>query len=122
MDGWMDGWVGGWMDGWMDGTQKCSRILLNIFSDEGQVILMCGNLENLRKTFFIGKKIQLQLSKSGGFFDKIPESKSSFFLYFFSCLYVYIFFIFDKKGRLPFGNMNPKILNLKKKHRLSMRN
>ena len=29
--------------------------------------IMFGNLENLRKTFFIGKKIQLQLSKIGGF-------------------------------------------------------
>ena len=73
IDGWwmVDGgwwWMvdGGW---WMvvDGRKKSSRILLKICSDEVQGILMCGNLENLRKTFFIGKKIQLQLSKSGGF-------------------------------------------------------
>ena len=64
---------GGW---WMvvDGRKKSSRILLKICSDEVQGILMCGNLENLRKTFFIGKKIQLQLSKSGGI---LVEKKSS---------------------------------------------
>ena len=63
---------GGW---WMvDGRQKSSLILLKICSDEVQGILMCGILENLRKTFFIGKKIQLQLSKSGGI---LVEKKSS---------------------------------------------
>jgi len=51
----------------MDGSQKCSRILLKIFSDELQAILMCGNLENLRKTFCIGKKSDFNFQKVGFF-------------------------------------------------------
>ena len=54
----------------MDGTQECSRILLNFFSDEVQVILMCGNLENLRKTFFIRKKSYFNFQKVGVFWSK----------------------------------------------------
>ena len=55
---------GGW---WMvDGRKKSSRILLKICSDEVQGILMCGNLENLRKTFFIGKKSNFNF-QNGGF-------------------------------------------------------
>ena len=38
-----------------------------------------------------------------------------FALLSFVCLYVYIFLIFDKKGRLPIRNMNPKTLNFQKK-------
>ena len=41
-----------------------------------------------------------------------------FALLSFLCLYVYIFLIFDKKGRLPIGNMNPKTPNFQKKRRL----
>ena len=34
----------------MGGSPKCSSISLKKFSDEAQVIKICGNLENLRKT------------------------------------------------------------------------
>ena len=41
------------MDGWVEmgigGFQNESRILLETFPDEVQVIEMCGNLKNLRK-------------------------------------------------------------------------
>ena len=54
---------GGW---WMvDGRKKSSRILLKICSDEVQEILMCGNLKNLRKTFFIRKKSNFNFQKVG---------------------------------------------------------
>ena len=58
------------MDGWMDGSQKSSLILLFFFSDEVQVILMCGNLENLRKTFFIREKSNFNIQKVGVFVRK----------------------------------------------------
>ena len=54
----------------VDGRKKSSRILLNFFSDEVQVILMCGNLEILRKTFFIGKKSNFNFQKVGVFWSK----------------------------------------------------
>ena len=40
----------------------------------------------------------------------------------FLCLYVYIFLIFDKKGRLPIRNMNQKTPNFQKKRRLPILN
>ena len=68
-------------DGWwfMDGSQKDSPILLKIFSDEIQVILICCYLENLWKTFFYRKKIQLQLSKSEVFLIKFRMGNRCFF-------------------------------------------
>ena len=56
------------MDAWvMVGPKNVLGFCSIFFSNEDQVILMCANLENLQKTFFI-EKIQLQFSKSAGFF------------------------------------------------------
>ena len=63
----------------VDGRKKSSSISLKICSDEVQVILMCGNLENLRKTFFNRKKSQLLFSKSGGFLFKFRRGNQRFF-------------------------------------------
>ena len=54
----------------VDRRKKSSRILLKFISDEVQVILMCGNLENLRKTFSIGKKSNFNFQKVGVFLSK----------------------------------------------------
>ena len=71
----MDGgwWMvvdGGW---WMvvDGFQKGSLILLKILSDEVHGIEICCILENLRKTFSIGKKSDFKFQNRGYFPKKI---------------------------------------------------
>ena len=67
---------------WMvvDGLKKSSRILLKFFSHDVQVILMCGNLENLRKTFFLPEKNPTSTFKKWGFLIKFSMGKSAFFL------------------------------------------
>ena len=61
----------------VDGRKKSSLILLKICSDEVQGILMCGNLENLRKTFFFREKNPTSTFKKWGFFGRKKSSRIS---------------------------------------------
>ena len=50
--------------------KKCSPIFMKIYRSEVQIEKICRILENLKKTFFFQKKIQLQVSKSAVFWKK----------------------------------------------------
>ena len=56
-----------------------SLIFIKIYRIEVQIEKICRILENLRKTFFYWKKIQLQVSKKVGFWFKFLMGNRRFF-------------------------------------------
>ena len=63
---------------WVAGTffheKRVLRFLFFFFRNKVWIEKMCRILENLRKTFFYWKKIQLQVSKWGVFWGKKSKS------------------------------------------------